>query len=578
MKHLAKQFEFDGMRMQKREDLRKAGIEPYPYSFGEHQSVSALLEAVAAQEEAGKPLEELSFTLVGRIWSKRKMGKAAFYDLKDATAKTQLYLKRDDLPETDWNAMSFLDLGDIIGAEGFTFRTSTGELSLHVRRLHVLAKAVVNVPIGKETDDKTYYAPNDPELKYRERYLHWLLEPADRERIALRGRIISAVRRHMESLGFLEVQTPTIENVYGGAEARPFETEVWALGRHTAYLRISPELYLKRYIVAGFDKVFTICQNFRNEGIDHSHNPEFTMMEWYEAFTDYETQMERYENLVASIALEITGSMQVKYQGLELDFTPPWPRLSVLEALEKHAGLDAAKMPVEELAAELAKRGINAPQALSWGTAVATLFEEVCEGALDPTRPVFIKDHPIEISPLTKVSRHDPRLVERFEPYCAGMEIGNAYSELTDPVDQLERFANQRETLKAKLQKVRKVSGDVAAVRRVQGIAEVELANPSKETLENSPEFRAALKKLVDLSLAHEETPAFYEGFQATLEYVKNHAFENNPIDADFIKAIGCGMPPTGGVGLGIDRLVMLLTDSESIREIIPFPMVKQKG
>ena len=583
MKHLAKQYEFDGMRMQKREDLKKAGIDPYPYAFGAHRHVADLLEAVAEQELAGKPLEELSFTLVGRIWSKRKMGKAAFYDLKDATGKTQLYLKRDDLPEENWNAMSFLDLGDIIGAEGYAFRTSTGELSLHVRGLTVLAKAVVNVPIGKETEDKTFYAPNDPELKYRERYLHWLLEPADRERIALRSRITSAVRRHMESLGFLEVQTPTIENIYGGAEARPFETEVWALNRHKAYLRISPELYLKRYIVAGFDKVFTICQNFRNEGIDHSHNPEFTMMEWYEAYTDYEIQMERFENLVASIALEITGSMRVRYQDLELDFTPPWPRLSVVEALKTYAGLDADKLSADDLAQELRNRDLSVPHPLSWGTAVATLFEEVCEGALDPSRPVFIKDHPIEISPLTKRKRGDDRLVERFEPYAAGMEIGNSYSELTDPVDQLERFLGQRETLKAKLGKV--FPGDnpekiAASAAKVRGILELELAMPSRETDELGQPFKARLEELVNESekFEGEVDPTHAKAFRAKLQGVINDAFENNPIDSDFIKALGCGMPPTGGVGLGIDRLVMLLTNSESIRDIIPFPMVKQKN
>lgn len=319
--------------------------------------------------------------------------------------------------------------------------------------------------------------------------------------MVLRSRIISSIRRWMEEREFLEVATPVIEAVYGGAEARPFRTSVWALGNREAFLRISPELYLKRYIVAGFERVFTICQNFRNEGIDHSHNPEFTMMEWYEAFTDYEDQMVRFETLVADVCREIHGATVVSYQGVKLDFTPPWRRISVVDALAAE-GIDVNGLSAEELSNMVHESNGDHPP-VSWGVAVAELFEKVCERKL--VQPTFVLDHPVDISPLTKIKRGDPRFVERFEPYAFGMEIGNAYSELTDPVEQAERLLAQRD--------------------------------------------------------ARRETE-----------------YETHPVDVDFIKAIGCGMPPTGGVGLGIDRLIMLLTDAPSIRDIVPFPMVKTEG
>ena len=403
--------------------------------------------------------------------------------------------------------MFALDLGDIIGIKGTVFRTKRGELSIDVDELTILAKTVVPIPIGKEAGDRVIYGLKNPELTYRERYLHWLLEPEDRARIRTRAQIISAIRRYMERHCFLEVSTPTIESVYGGAEARPFTTSIWALDNEAAFLRISPELYLKRYLVAGFDKVFTICQNFRNEGIDRSHNPEFTMMEWYEAFTDYEIQMERFEDLVSRVCEEVCGSTRITYQTVDLDFTPPWRRLCMLDAIKEYAGVDASAMSTEELVAELACRNIPHDPSLSWGLAVAELFAATCEQHL--VQPTFVLDHPIEISPLTKAKRGDGRLVERFEPFAKGMEIGNAYSELNDPVEQLQRFLSQR------------------AVRAVR------------------------------------------KG--------RNKDYEDNPLDLDFIKAIGCGIPPTGGVGLGIDRLIMLLTDAPSIRDVIPFPMTKQR-
>ncbi len=316
------------------------------------------------------------------------------------------------------------------------------------------------------------------------------------------AKIIARVRDFLDGRGFLEVTTPTIERNNGGAEARPFTTQIRALSNQSAYLRISPELPLKRFIVGGFERVYTICQNFRNEGIDRSHNPEFTMLEWYEAFTDYHYQMEQFETLVSTVAEQVTGSMKVEYDGKALDFTPPWRRLTVLDGLKEH-GIDASNLGEDELREEFKKRKLEVPKPFSWGHAIAALFEELVEPTLE--QPTFVCDHPVEISPLTKAKRGDDRLVERFEPLVMGMEIGNAYSELTDPVEQRRRLEDQR-----------KMGPDVEGV-------------------------------------------------------------EHHPIDEDFLKALACGMPPTGGVGLGIDRLVMLLTNCHTIRDVIAFPMMKPR-
>lgn len=480
---------FDPRRMEKREKFFTSGVNPYPYTFSPTHRIEEVREGQSP---------DLPVRIAGRIWARRGMGRALFMDLQDHTGKIQLYFTQQALGE-GWEALSLLDLGDLLGVEGTLFRTRTGELSVQVRSCTLLAKALVPIPIGKEAGETTYYRVADPEVKYQERYLHWLLDSADRDRLYQRGRIIAAIRRRLEAGGFLEVSTPTITPLYGGAEARPFTTSVWALDHQEQFLRISPELHLKRLVVAGFEKVFTICQNFRNEGIDRSHNPEFTMMEWYEAFTDYEDQMRRFEILVAGVCAEVCGSTRIVYQGTELDFTPPWRRLSMLDALREYAGVDADALAAEEVQAELERRGVESPEPLSWGLAVAQLFEATCEEHL--VQPTFVLDHPLEISPLARARRGDGRLAERFEVYVCGMELGNAYSELTDPLEQLDRFLSQR--------------------------------RPQGET-------------------AH-------------------------PLDADFVRALGCGMPPTGGVGLGVDRLVMLLTDAASIRDAIPFPMVKAR-
>ena len=487
---------FDPDLLRKREELRARGTDPYPYSFDRSHT---LAEVRARQAE----LVDHEVSVAGRMTAFRGAGKLIFVDISDASGRIQVMFRKNEFDEAGWEGIKrLLDIGDIIGVKGTVFVTKMGELTVLPKEYRVLSKAVVRVPIQKTKEDKTWFQLSDPEIRYRERYLHWITDPAARDVMVLRARAISAVRRFLEGRGFLEVTTPTIEMLYGGAEARPFTTAIHALSDQPAFLRISPELPLKRFIAGGFEKVFTICQNFRNEGIDHSHNPEFTMLEWYEAYTDYAYQMDQFEALVSSVVQEVRGSMKITYQGTELDFTPPWPRLPILEGL-RAAGVDATGMDEAALRAEFAKRGLQPPMPFSWGHAVAELFKDLVETTL--VRPTFVCDHPIEISPLTKVKRGDPRLVERFEPMVAGMEIGNAYSELTDPVEQTDRFARQR-----------------------------------------------------SLGLDRE-------------------GIEHHPVDMDFLKALGCGMPPTGGVGLGIDRLVMILADVPSIRDVIAFPLMRPK-
>lgn len=488
---------FEEDLLQKRSDLLEAGVQPYPYSFARSHGLAEIRD----QQEG---LLDKEVAVAGRVVAYRGKGKMIFADLADFDGRLQVMFRKNSFDEDTWAVIRRgLDLGDWLGVRGPLFITKMGELTVEAQGAELLSKVVVRVPISKSKDDQTFFQLADPETKYRERYLHWITDAEARQTVLKRARIISAVRRFLEGRGFIEVTTPTIEMNYGGAEARPFTTTIQALSEQEAFLRISPELPLKRFIVGGFEKVFTICQNFRNEGIDRSHNPEFTMLEWYEAFTDYNYQMDQFEALVSGVAEEITGSSRVVYQGKEIDFTPPWKRITVLGALEEH-GIAAGSMDDDQLRAEFQKRGLEAPKPFSWGHAVAALFEEIVEETL--VQPTFVCDHPVEISPLTKEKRGDPRLVERFEPMVAGFEIGNAYSELTDPVEQRARFEKQ------------------------QALGE------------------------------------------------DQDGIEHHPIDEDFLKALGCGMPPTGGVGLGMDRLVMLLTDAHSIRDVIPFPLMKPRS
>ncbi|MDP2984261.1 MAG: lysine--tRNA ligase [Candidatus Latescibacter sp.] len=501
---------FQEHRLLKRENLLKEGINPYPYSFSATHTIPDLIagfDTLAADES--------TVSCAGRMLSARKMGKSWFLDIIDKGNRFQLYVRKEESSEETVNLVPNLDIGDWLGVTGRLFRTRTGEPTLVVKQLEILGKSVADVPFGKIHDGVATYALSNIEVRRQKRYLDWITDPDSVQRFELRSRIISLIRRYMEDQGFLEVQTPTLELVYGGAEARPFTTTVWALGGQTMFLRVSLELPLKRYIIGGFPKVFALNTCFRNEGIDSTHNPEFTLMEWYEAFTDYEDQMTRFENLTCHIVKTCLGSLNISCQGREVDLTPPWKRIRIPGVIGELFGcafedIDREKLIVrldnemsdeklsfvgmsrENYRAELAEARL--------GKLVMEVVEKELEASGRLWAPCFLCDHPRDISPLTKIKRGNPSFVERFEPHIAGMEMGNAYSELTDPVEQYERFLAQR-----------------------------------------------------------------------TEKSVKG--YEEHPVDMDFIHAIACGMPPTGGVGYGIDRLVMLITGKESIRDVIAFPM-----
>lgn len=490
---------FDATLLEKRKKLISQGYEPYPYLYNYSHTIQALIDDAKDLINTKKII-----STVGRISSIRKAGRALFIDLKKDNNHIQFYARYKSFEEREWLLLSkYLDIGDIVKIEGFLFHTKMGELTIHLQQVQLLCKTVVRLPLGKETEEKSYYKANSLEIKYRERYTYWTISPEAKSLIEKRFKIIQLIRNWMEKEGFLEVQTPTIEMIYGGAEARPFETNIWALDKQKAYLRISPELYLKRYIVGGFDKIFTICQNFRNEGIDKSHNPEFSMMEWYETGTDYNKQMERFEQLTEFLVLNLYGTTKIEYQGRMIDFKVPWTKLSVVDALKVYANFDVLRMTLNQLREECDKHEILYSNDAPKGILITILFENLCENHL--IQPTFIIDHPYEISPLTKEKRGMPGFVERFEPFVNGMEIGNAYSEMTDPVIQFERFMEQR----------------------------------------NQPNVNT------------------------------DTDYKNHPIDLDFVKAVGIGMPPVGGVGFGVDRIIMLLTNSKSIRDILPFPLMK---
>ncbi|MCX7806460.1 MAG: lysine--tRNA ligase [Planctomycetota bacterium] len=491
---------FSPDRIASRARLLEAGIDPYPYSFCETHSVEAVradFERLAAE---GRELR-----IAGRIAAIRTMGKSVFADLRQGAARIQLYIRKGgSVPEI---LIREIAPGDIAGVAGRAFRTRTGEESIEVLELSILCKAAAEIPYGKAKDGRSWYALEDVEIKRSKRYLDWITDPASLERFRKRSEIIALIREYMRKDGFLEVETPTIEPVYGGAEARPFATSIYALGNRKAYLRISPELYLKRYIVGGFPKVFSICQNFRNEGIDSRHNPEFTMMEWYEAYTDYERQMDRFEELTCLLAEKIRGGLSFEYAGGTLSLERPWRRIRVPEVAERLLRKPWDRATKEDIGDALVSAGALRPgdraaavARESKGALLMELIEHALAGEL--FQPCFLMDHPRDISPLTKARRGNPDFVERFEPFIAGMEVGNAYSELTDPVEQFERFKAQRDAQRG-----------------------------------------------------------------------TGKDYEDHPLDEDFLHAMACGMPPTGGVGFGVDRIVMILLGAESIRDVIAFPM-----
>lgn len=480
-------------KRRKLQELKKAGIDPYPHNFERNGLVGNIVREFDNALHAGDVREGTHYRIAGRLMTKRPMGKAAFFNIQDGSGVIQCYIRMEELSEQDRTAFELLDIGDIVGISGFVFKTKKGELSIHCKEFKMLCKSLEPLP-------EKYHGLTDVETKYRHRHLDLITDEDSREVFRKRSRIIAEIRAWLNSRGFLEVETPVLQPIYGGAAAYPFSTHHRALDMKL-YMKISPELYLKRLIVGGFEKVYEIGKNFRNEGIDRSHNPEFTMLEWYEAYTDYQYQMKQFEELIAHLCVAVTGSTKVVYQGKEIDFTPPWRRLTVYEGVKEYAGVDVEDMTEEQLFEKCRELGSDLEEPASRGEMIMELFELSAEAHL--WQPTFVIDHPVEISPLTKKHRKKPGLVERFEPFAACMEIGNAYTELNDPEDQLARLREQE------------------------------------------------AKRVVDE--------------------------EAQPMDEDFVHAIDTGMPPTGGVGLGVERIVMILTDRPSIRDIILFPTMKFK-
>ncbi len=481
--------------------LKKANINPYSYSFERDISCKDFVDQHNFLE-SGQKLEDKSFQIAGRVITKRDMGKASFFHIQDQTGQLQCYLKIQNISSEDQIHFKHLDIGDIIGLKGFPFKTKTGQMSCHCQTFQILCKSLESLP-------EKFHGLTDIETKYRLRHLHLIVDQKAKEVFQTRAMIIKEIRHFLDQKGFIEVETPILQPVYGGAAAHPFVTQHRTLDMRL-YMKISPEIYLKRLIVGGFEKVYDLNKNFRNEGIDRSHNPEFTMLEWYEAYTDYFYQMKQFEDLICHVVKKIKGSEQIIYQGRTLDLTPPWKRLTIDEALKKYASLDVASLSQDKLWRLCQEQGSTLNKEASYGEVLMELFNCLVERQIwDPT---FIMDHPIEVSPLTKAHRKTPGRVERFEPIMAGMELGNAYSELNDPEDQYQRLIKLRQ--------------------------------------EGQPLSESTLK-------------------EAKESY--------HPLDMDFMHAIEVGMPPTGGVGLGIDRLVMLLTDQSSIRDVILFPTMKGK-
>jgi lysyl-tRNA synthetase class 2 len=485
--------EFNEQIMQRRQklaDLQAAGKDPFDvYKINRTHTSKEIKEDFEA-------LEEKEVTVAGRLMSKRVHGKAGFSDIHDRYGKIQLYIKIDDVGEEKFKEYKSFDIGDFISIVGMVFKTQTGETSLHIKDFQLLAKSLKPLP-------EKWHGLKDPDLRYRQREVDLLTNTEVRDVFMKRIAIIRYIREFLDNKGFLEVETPILSPIAGGAAARPFSTHHNALDMNM-YLRIATELYLKRLIVGGFEKVYDMGKNFRNEGIDIRHNPEFTMIELYEAYADYYDMMEITENMIAYVCEKVNGTTKINYQGTEIDFTPPWRRVSMVDAVKEYAGVDFTLIKTDEQAREIAKeKHLKFKKELKDCTKadiLNALFEEYGEDKL--IQPTFLCDYPVEISPLTKKKRGNPEFTERFEGFVFGREVCNAYSELNDPIVQRERFMQQL--------KERELGDDEAYM-----------------------------------------------------------------IDEEFLGALELGMPPTGGLGIGIDRIVMFLTDAFSIRDVILFPTMK---
>lgn len=475
------------VRRDKLSELQKMGRDPFKIS---KYNVSHHSNEVVDNYDS---LEGQKVSLAGRIMSKRIMGKASFMHLQDQNGRIQAYVKRDDIGTDEYRLFKTYDIGDIVGIEGFVFKTKTEEVSVHVEKLVLLSKSLQVLP-------EKYHGLKDVDLRYRQRYVDLIVNPEVKDAFLTRTKALKALRSYLDERGFLEVETPILNTIAGGANARPFITHHNTLDI-PMYLRIANELYLKRLIVGGFDKVYEMGRMFRNEGMDMKHNPEYTAIELYQAYADYRDMMDITENVISHMAQVATGSMKINYQGTEIDFTPPWKRMTMEECVKEYAGVDFSEINTDEEALAIAReKGIEITPGMRRGEVINAFFEEFGEDKL--IQPTFITHHPVEVSPLAKRNVEDPRRTDRFEAFANKWELANAFSELNDPIDQRGRFEDQ----------VRK-------------------------------------RELGD-----------------------DEACE---MDEDFINALEVGLPPTGGLGIGIDRVIMLLTDSTTIRDVLLFPTMK---